>query len=118
MNFCIAKKHRLLKRPQSATPKLRRVIKTTQEKVESFCSYFYAEDKECQTFAPIKYKSVCKKLLKSHRNSIEQEVISIFKNSNNANNANLAGLELGRKIVARKGDNLKKECCTIYKFFL
>lgn len=105
MNFCIAKKHKLSKRPQSATPKLRRVIKTTtQEKVESFCSYFFAEDKECQTFAPIKYKSVCKKLLKSHRNSIEQEVISIFQNSNNAN---LVDLEPERKIIERKGDNLK-----------
>jgi hypothetical protein len=82
MNFFIAKKHKLFARPQSATPKVRKAVRTVNPvKEERFCSYFFGEDKECQTFAPVKYKSICKNFLRSHRNSIEQEVVSIFRNS-------------------------------------
>lgn len=84
MQFCVARKKKILSRPQSSTPRVYRQVRPSHSpQPENFRSYFFGEDKECQTFSrPSKCNgiSICQKFLRSHRGSIEREVVSIFQN--------------------------------------
>ena len=119
MQFCVARKKKILSRPHSATPKLYRAIRPCRSpQAENFSVFFFGEDKECQTFCGLSKGSgvsICQRFLRSHRDSIEREVVSIFQNESRVR-VNEEVLELkengqkreGFKMLLRQARGVKK----------
>lgn len=113
MQFCVARKKIILSRPQSATPKLSKPVRPSNIQTPiSFCSYFFAEDKECQTVPdPRKaYRlSICPKFLRSHRDSIEREVTSIFKEQSKSKRSEETEIVKGKDDKSERFADLLKQ---------